>query len=128
MWVSRGILQPPPRSVTQVRILFGELPQMTMEIVANAIAIQNDMLVVGRTSDEELRAAVDRHQADIVIIGDRAVAENLHMQLVGIHPHLKIVALTSGGDARLYELRTFHLADPSPTALLDLIRTVLQRP
>jgi hypothetical protein len=113
--------------VTQARILFGELPRMTVEIVEDAIAEENDMFVVGRTSDAELRAAVDQHKANIVIVGDRAVAENLHTQLVGIYPHLKVVALTSGGEARVYALRTLHLSDPSPAALLDLIRSVLQQ-
>ena len=113
--------------MTQGRILFGELPRMTSEIIEGAIAVENDMLVVGRTSDAELRVAVDRHKANIVIVGEGAVAENLHLQLVGIHPHLKVVALTSGGGARVYELRTLHLSDPSPAALLDLIRSVLQQ-
>jgi hypothetical protein len=113
--------------VTQARILFGELPRMTLEIVKGAIAGENDMFVVGHTNDTELLSAVDRHKANIVIIGGRAVAENLHMQLVGIHPHLKVIALTSGGNAHVYELRTLHLSDPSPAALLDVIRSVLQQ-
>ena len=112
--------------MTQARVLFGDVPRMTAEIVESAIAGQEDIVAVGRATDAELGVAISQNHANVVIIGDRALAESVHLRLFAIHPNVKVMAITSGGDARLYELRTFYVVDPSPTTLLGLIRKALR--
>ncbi len=99
---------------------------MTLEIVEGAIKSRRDMTIVARSSNAELRTAIRTHQANVVILGERAVSENLHAQLVGVYPELKVVAITaSGDDAHLYSLSTLHIADPSAMSVLDALRDIL---
>jgi len=111
----------------QARILFGELPRLTRDIVEGAIESQRDMRVVGHSGNASLDPAIRRLAANIVIVHDGVVADDLPLQLVCRHPHVKVVAITDEGDAaNVYEFRAVHLADPSPAALIDAIRAVLE--
>lgn len=100
---------------------------MTQAIVEGAVASQEDMQVVGRSANASLGLAVRQHNANVVIVNERAISDDLHVRIVGTNPKVKVVGITDeGGNASLYEFRTVRLADPSPTSLVALIRDALR--
>jgi len=113
----------------QARILVGEMPRLMRDIVDGAVESQRDMQLVGHCADAELADAVERHEANVVIMRESAtLAGDLHTRLLCTHPGLKVVVMTGDGrDATLFEMRHIYLAEPSPTALLSAIRIALQR-
>ena len=115
--------------MTQARILVGDMPRMMRDIVDGAVESQQDMELVGHCADTELEVAVQRYEANVVILNESATrAGDLHARLLCAHPRLKVVVMTGdGGAATLFELRHFYLADPSPVALIGAIRTALTR-
>jgi DNA-binding NarL/FixJ family response regulator len=115
------------RELTQARILFGDISQLMQEIVEQVVESEPGMLVVGHCANAELASAVQRADANVVIVeGTTATGPDLLIRLVTVRPSLKVIVIAEGGrKASLYDIRHLQLVDPSPTALIGAIRSVL---
>jgi DNA-binding NarL/FixJ family response regulator len=102
---------------------------MMRDIVDDAVEAQPDMQLVGHYADAELDVAVERHEANVVILNEATtLGLDLHTRLLCAHPGLKVVVMTGDGvAANLFEIRHLYLADPSPIALIGAIRSALER-
>jgi hypothetical protein len=113
--------------LTQARILFGNISRLTQDIVEQVVGSEPGMLVVGHCANAELPSAVQRADANVVIVeGTTAAGPDLLIRLVTVRPSLKLIVIAEGGrKASLYEMRHLQLLDPSPTTLVGAIRSVL---
>jgi DNA-binding NarL/FixJ family response regulator len=102
---------------------------MLRSILAGAVASQPDMRLVENMENATLEEALERTAPDVLIVNEQPERpEATFRQLLLGHASLKIVVLTGGGrDATVLELRRVHLADASPSTLIDAIRTLLSR-
>jgi len=99
---------------------------MLLDIVANIVADQPDMDIVpcpvGATN---LRIAVERGNADVVILSRKAPLDGEYDDLLYGRVHLKVIEIEGEGRrGSLYELRPHRvpLGEMSATGLLDAIR------
>ena len=96
------------------------------EIVRETIAREPDLDVVAEhDAGVDVRAAVEREEADFVIVGSDAVAAAAVSTLVAADRGVRALELRSDGrDSVLYELRPHRvpLGEISPEALLHTIR------
>jgi DNA-binding NarL/FixJ family response regulator len=113
--------------LAHARILLAELPRMRRDIIADVLAMQSDMEVVGEVAAlGELVEAVERGGADVLVIGrdDAALAAGLLER----RPRLKVLAVAEEGRAcSIYELRPrrVELGELSPQLLVDAIRAAV---
>jgi DNA-binding NarL/FixJ family response regulator len=113
--------------VTKARILLGDLPRMTRDILEGQIAAQADMQVVGRCDDAGLERAVRQSAANVVILHERSGDGTRQPWLVEACRDLTFVVIRDEGrNARLHECRSINLVDVSPDTLLEAIRHALQ--
>jgi len=110
-------------------ILLRALPRMLRSILTGAVTAQPDMRLVENMESATLEEAVERNAPDVLIVNDEPERpEATFRQLLVGHASLKIFVLTQGGrDATVLELRRAHLADMSPSTLIEAIRTLLSR-
>ena len=111
----------------QTRIVLVDLPPLLREIVRETIAREPDLDVVAEhDAGVDVRAAVEREDADFVIVGSDAVAGAAVSTLVAADRGVRALELRSDGrDSVLYELRPHRVAlgEISPEALLHTIRS-----
>lgn len=129
MLVSTALRAGPADLVTIATILLGPLPRMLRSIIEGAVAAQPDMRVIEHSEHESLEETVVRTHADVLIVNEQPDRSEMWFRsFVAAHPWLKVCVLTQDGrNATLLELRRDRLADASPTALVEAIRTVLRR-
>ena len=109
--------------MTPARILFGEVPRMTREILSAEMASQADLQVVGQCANADLVAEIERVAANVVILRRHAgIDEGFHMRLLGEHDRLKVVVLMDERQAAVHCL----LDDPSPSEVVVALRRALQ--
>jgi chemotaxis response regulator CheB len=110
----------------RIRILLLEMAPMLLDIVANIVADQPDMdIVPGPIGETNLRTAVERGNADVVILSRKTPLDGAYDDLLYSRAHLKVIEIESEGRrGSLYELRPHRvpLGEMSPTGLLDAIR------
>jgi hypothetical protein len=107
--------------LTHSRIIFGDLPRLTRDVIEGTLAHEEDMQIVGYSTDADLERHVEETHADVAIVHERG--GDLALRLICRYPRLRIVAITGAGDtASVYEFRIVRLADLSAAALLDAIR------
>ena len=113
--------------MTAIRILVSELPRILREIVTSVLDSEDDMRIVGYTSDTaELDEALRRARADVLVVGcAEADLFRLGDELLAGRPFLKILALD--GDGRrsfLYQLKphVHALGEMSPELLIQTVR------
>jgi chemotaxis response regulator CheB len=96
------------------------------DIVANIVAAQPDMAIVEAAgSGADLLSAVERSNADVVILNRRVPAEGAYDALLYCRSHLRVIEIEGEGrSGSLYELRPHRasLGEMSATGLLDAIR------
>jgi DNA-binding NarL/FixJ family response regulator len=111
----------------RARILIGEMPRMMHDIVGGAVESQADMEIVGHCANRELKAAIRRYGANVIVLEeDTASAHDLHKQCLLTYPDLKVIVMTGDGRrATLFELRHLDLIEPSPVVLIDAIRAAV---
>jgi len=87
------------------------------------------MQVAGHWGHGALEEAVDRCQADVLIVQEHADrSDGYYRPILLRHPALKIFVLTEDGwNASVLEFRRSRVVDASPTTLTEAIRRVLQR-
>jgi DNA-binding NarL/FixJ family response regulator len=114
--------------VAQIRLVLASMPPLLGAIVRETLAGQRDIEILAEVADLEQVLTVVRHTgASVAILGSmpddpRALVH----ELLTHHPWLHVVMLTS--DARTavvhsLQPRASAIADISPQALLDAIRT-----
>ena len=114
-------------SLKRIRILLWGMPSMLLDIIADTIAPQPDMDIVGEGAmGTSLLDAAERTNADIVILarGGDADDEDYDELLYGC-PRLKVLEIFGEGRyGSLYELRPRRvpLGELSPPRLVGAIR------
>ena len=108
------------------RILLASMPAMLMEMIAQIIAREPELLVVGAIAEcPDLASAVRRSHADLVIVGQLSLAEANVLAVVSSSYPAKILTTTENDQcATLHELRPHREAGPRTARhLIDLVRT-----
>jgi hypothetical protein len=96
---------------------------MMREIVEATVRMQIDMQLVNRRATEDLESELRDRDADVVILAASAVSPRLPGELLVAHPSIKVVVIKDDGRAaNLLELRSVHVANPSPSGLIVAIR------
>ncbi len=119
------------RPMTQIRVVIANMPEVLLQMVAQAIAEQPDMLLVGQARDnlEVLQAA--QTDVDLIILGATQVTPcpGICSHLLSEFPQLKILLVAPGSDVgRAYwlGLRQRKVATTSMAILLHNIRQLHQ--
>jgi len=117
----------------RTRILLVEMPRMLCDIITDVVGSQPDMVVVGELPERaDLIPAVDRTQADVVVLGlrDSELPDDC-TPLFDAHPRSRLLGVAADGRrAFLYEMRPQRtpLGEVSPQGLLDAIRLATRSP
>jgi hypothetical protein len=102
---------------------------MLMEMIAQIIAKEPEFVVVGAIAEcSDLTSAVQRSQADLLIVGQLSLAEADVMAVLSSSYPAKILTITENGQCgTLNELRPHRetLVDISATDLIAAIRTAI---
>jgi hypothetical protein len=120
-------------SPPDVRVrVFLVLPAMSRAIVANLLAAEGDITVVGAVSDlAGLRAAVGAARtADVVLVSGDGVAAAEAFEHLGLHDLPAIMAIDpKGTNVELHEVipRAQPLGDLSPADFVEAVRAVTSR-
>jgi hypothetical protein len=87
-------------SVKQTRILLAEMPTLMSDLVEGMLSGQPDLHVVARIPrGEDLRAAVRRNNADVLIIGSTAdIADEAVLPAAFIWRPTKLIKISDGGE------------------------------
>lgn len=117
--------------MTQIRVVVGNMPEVLLQVVAQSIRDQPDMVLVreARGNIEVLQAA--RDAVDLVVLGAEQVSPcpGICSHLLSEFPHLKILVMTYSGDAaRTYwlGLRQRKVSTTSMDRLLRALRQLHQ--
>jgi DNA-binding NarL/FixJ family response regulator len=112
----------------RTRVVLIDMSPLLREIVRETLAREPDLDVVAEhEADVDVREAVDRADADFVIVGSDATANAGVRSLVGKGARLRALELYADGrESVLYELRPHRvsLGEISAETLLRTIRTV----
>jgi DNA-binding NarL/FixJ family response regulator len=112
----------------KIKVLLASRPKMLSEVIRNMLERQPDMEVVGEVLDPiELLLTTRARPVDVVIVTplDSEGEPKICRHLLAEHPQLKIVALSSEGEAAfLYESNSRQqlIAEPSEQSILGAIR------
>ena len=87
-------------SVRQTRIVLAEMPTLMSDLVEGMLSVQPDLHVVARIPPgEDLRAAVRRNNADVLIIGSTAdIADEAVLRAAFIWRPTKLIKISDGGE------------------------------
>ncbi len=111
-----------------IRVLLASRPKMLSEVIADLIARQTDMEVVGEVLDPiELLLAARATSVDVVIVTplEAEPEPRICRHLLLEHPHLRIVTMPAKGNtALLYrsDAPTQRIVEPSGEAIVAAIR------
>jgi len=110
----------------RTRIVLIDMSPLLREIVRETLAREQDLDVVAEhEAGVDVRAAVERHHADFVIVGSDANADEQIGSLLAADRGVRALELRADGrDGVLYELRPHRVAlgEISPETLLHTIR------
>ncbi len=109
-----------------IRVALGDMPEVLLHMVAQAIHERDDMLLVGEGHDPISILHLMRDGVDVVILGSDTVSEcpGICSHLLSEYPHLKIVLLSHRENAaRAYWLGLRQRA-VSATTMQALLRGV----
>jgi DNA-binding NarL/FixJ family response regulator len=95
-----------------IQVLLSDMPPLLLEIVAEALATQPDLHVLGSVGREEsLLEAVKRTNADLVVASDHNLTSEQCRKVLYAQSRLKVIELDSrDGLGRLYQLRLSRIA------------------
>lgn len=117
--------------MTRIRVVIANMPEVLLQLVAQAIQEQPDMVLVGQARDnlEVLQAA--QNDVDLIILGAQTLSPcpGICSHLLSEFPHLKILVMAHSSDiARAYwlGLRQRKVAATSMSVLLRNIRQLHQ--
>jgi DNA-binding NarL/FixJ family response regulator len=112
----------------RTRIVLIDMPPLLRDIVSNVLSGQPDLDVVAEHDDAvDIREAVERDQAQLVIVGSDAASEACIRAVVGGSRGVRALEMRSdGSEGVLYELRPHRvvLGGISAETLLRTIRAV----
>jgi hypothetical protein len=105
------------------------MPRLLRSILAGALGSHADMEVTEHLAEVDLDSAIARGRADVLIVADRAGKSEAHYRrLLLRRPSLKVFLLTEDGrNATLLEFKRARLMDASPSAIVEVIRSVVGR-
>jgi DNA-binding NarL/FixJ family response regulator len=116
----------------RIRILLAGMPRMLLDMITDIVALHAEMMVAGRMQDTvDLRAAVKKTRADVVILNEPAIGPPQdHRELLYSRPRLGVLSITSDGRQfflnKLRPVRT-ALGEISPESLVQAIRSSADR-
>ena len=116
----------------RVRILLAGMPGILLDMITDIVAPHAEMMVAGKMQDTaDIRAAVKKTRADVVILNEPAIGPSQNYQeLLYSRPHLRVLSITSDGrHFFLHKLRPVRaaLGEVSPESLVQAIRSSAQR-
>ena len=116
----------------RIRILLAGMPRMLLDMITDIVALHAEMMVARRMEDTvDLRAAVKKTRADVVILNEPAIGPPQNYQeLLYSRPHLGVLSITSDGrQFFLHKLRPVRtaLGEVSPEGLVHAIQSSAQR-
>jgi hypothetical protein len=116
----------------RIRILLAGMPRMLLDMITDIVAPHSEMMIAGRMQDTaDLRAAVKRARADVVILNEPAIGPPLiYEELLYSRPRLGVLSITSDGRKFiLHKLRPVRtaLGEVSPDSLVQAIQSNAQR-
>jgi DNA-binding NarL/FixJ family response regulator len=116
----------------RIHILLAGMPRMLLDMITDIVALHAEMMVAGRMQDTvDLRAAVKKTRADVVILNEPAIGPpQNHQELLYSRPHLGVLSITSDGrQFFLHKLRPVRtaLGEVSPESLVQAIQSSAQR-
>jgi hypothetical protein len=84
-----------------IRIVIGDMPEVLLRLLAQAIHERHDMVLVGEGQDPIGMLQVMRDDVDVAILGSDTVADcpGICSHLLSEYPHLKIVLLSHNENA-----------------------------
>ena len=109
----------------RIRILLAGMPRMLLDMITDIVGLHAEMMVAGEVQDTtEIRAAVRKTRADIVILNEPAIGSPQdHQELLYSRPRLGVLSITSDGrQFFLHKLRPVRtaLGEVSPDSLEPL--------
>jgi hypothetical protein len=117
--------------VKRIRIVLAGMSKIMLELIEAIIASQPDFYIAGRiAADGNLRAAVRRHRADVLIVmqPDGSGSE-INADQVFWHRPSKVVAIAEGGrKGMVFVLRPHaaRLGELSADKLVEAVRSASQ--
>lgn len=110
-----------------IRILIAQLPRLLRDLLAGTVSDQEDIVVVGESSDREsLPGLVGSCRPDVVIVGcEQSEISELGGELAAHHPAVRLLAITDDGRRGfLFQLRPWlaDLGELTPGVLIAAIR------
>ena len=116
----------------RIRVLLAGMPRMLLDMITDIVTPHAEMMVAGQIQDTaEIRAAVKKTRADIVILNEPAIGPSQNYQeLLYSRPHLGVLSITSDGrQFFLHKLRPVRtaLGEVSPDSLVQAIQSSARR-
>ena len=116
----------------RIRILLAGMPRMLLDMITDIVALHARMMVAGTMQDmADIRAAVKKTRADVVILNEPAIGPPQdHQELLYSRPRLGVLSITSDGrQFFLHKLRPVRtaLGEVSPDSLVQAIQSSAQR-
>jgi hypothetical protein len=113
--------------VKRTRIVLAGVPKMMDALIEAIVTAHSDLRVVARMpADGDLRAAMHRHRADVLIVMEADGAATCNPERWFWRRPSKVLAITERGrEGRLYILRPYDtaLGELSAERLIDAIRS-----
>ena len=110
----------------RTRILLIDMPRMLRELIHATISEDSDLEVVGALDDtDSLAEAIQRVEADVVIVGAQTLAQEDVAEALRVRPSAKVLRVSADGrESSLWELRPHEqrLGEAGPEELLAAIR------
>ena len=110
----------------RIRILLAGMPRMLLDMITDIVAPHAEIMVVGEIQDTaDVRAAVRKNRADVVILNELAIGpQQDYQELLYSRPRLRVLSITS--DGRQFFLHKLHpvrtaLGEVSPESLVQAI-------
>ena len=115
----------------RIHILLAGMPGMLLDMITDIVALHAEMMVAGRMQDTtDLRAAVKKARADVVILNEPAIGPpQNYEELLYSRPRLEVLSITSDGrQFFLHKLRPVRtaLGEVSPEGLVQAIQSSAQ--
>jgi DNA-binding NarL/FixJ family response regulator len=106
------------------RVFIGTMPRLLGDILDDVIRARQDLELVGRSGRDDLTAALDREQVDVLILaGDSTDTATICKEFLAVHPALQVVVIVNDGRyAKVFDVRQLTVAEPSPQMLVRAIR------
>ena len=116
----------------RIRILLAGMPQILADLITDIVALHPEIMIAGKTQDTaDIRAAVRKIRADVVILNEPAIGQSEDRQeLLYSRPRLGVLSISSDGrQFSVHELRPVRtaLGEVSPESLIQAIQSSARR-